>query len=424
MTGTLQIMYAAAWPSWKLVAVLACWLAGTGFGAGLYLRMRRRPELLSASAGSWKGRQLFLNFYLLGGLALLPVLLFGLSTLDDPSVAWLCSALSDDPNRLAGFAPVVYIAGFLAFVVCYSLPYLEALRRGPRRVVAAAPRRFTLRSVVGTLTFQTLVQTGSGFLVWALALWLGSRLGVPRLLSSAVAAIVGMALTQSFWVWWLRRKSVGLLAPEHPAALAAGAALASHGGEGLARRIYLLPAERFPSPNAFVVGLSARDRVIAVTEPLLSTLSPEEVAAVLLHEQGHVREHHTLWLALCLSILATWQLIFITDGQGWLAAAGVPAGLVALAHQLLIYAGTFLWLAFPFALLSRWCERRADHLTLRLGWGQQMADALAALSRHTETPGEWPRWLRYLSTHPSYRERIDALRGDSQSKPIGTATAV
>src|SRR5437588_10971486 len=49
-----------------------------------------------------------------------------------------------------------------------------------------------------------------------------------------------------------------------------------------------------PSPNAFATGRDANHAVVAVTSGILGILSRDELAGVLAHELGHVRNHDIL----------------------------------------------------------------------------------------------------------------------------------
>jgi STE24 endopeptidase len=73
--------------------------------------------------------------------------------------------------------------------------------------------------------------------------------------------------------------------------------------------------------NAAVMGLLGRLRYILVSDSLLQQFTPPQVRAVFGHELGHVRQHHILYLTLCMVALSLWSTI---------GAGGLWAGLVAL----------------------------------------------------------------------------------------------
>src|SRR6188474_1080630 len=78
-------------------------------------------------------------------------------------------------------------------------------------------------------------------------------------------------------------------------------------------RIYLMDN---PQPNAFATGRNPQHAAVAVTTGLLNTLSREEIAGVIAHELGHVKNRDTLimtitaTLAGAISMLANFAFFF------------------------------------------------------------------------------------------------------------------
>src|SRR5881392_2903099 len=74
-----------------------------------------------------------------------------------------------------------------------------------------------------------------------------------------------------------------------------------------------------PSPNAFATGRDANHAVVAATTGILGILSRDELAGVLAHELGHVRNHDILISSIAATVAgaitmlahaAQWAMIF------------------------------------------------------------------------------------------------------------------
>jgi STE24 endopeptidase len=120
--------------------------------------------------------------------------------------------------------------------------------------------------------------------------------------------------------------------------------------------------------NACVTGIIPRFRYVLLTDALVDTMTPVEVAAVFGHEIGHIAHRHLLYFGFffagslgILSLLADG----ISKGVGW--AAGLPwlspwmtpeTGEFAHEAAVLISLGIYFWLVFGY--LSRRFERQAD----------------------------------------------------------------
>jgi heat shock protein HtpX len=191
-------------------------------------------------------------------------------------------------------------------------------------------------------------------------------------------------------------------------------------------RVYIMDN---PQPNAFATGRNPNHAAVAATTGLLNMLTREEVAGVIAHELGHVRNHDTLLmtvtatLAGAISMLAQFGMFFgggQRNNNGGIGLIGtlVMVILAPLAAMLVQMA------------ISRTREYAADEEGARIsGNPEGLASALAkidAAARQIENipaeenpatahlfiinPLSGARMDNLFSTHPSTENRIAALR--------------
>jgi heat shock protein HtpX len=108
-------------------------------------------------------------------------------------------------------------------------------------------------------------------------------------------------------------------------------------------RVYIIDS---PHPNAFATGRNPNHAAVAATTGLLGLLDREEVAAVLAHELGHVRNRDTLIMTMTATIAGAISMIanfgfFFRGGSGRgnplaLLAAMLVAPFAAMIVQLAI----------------------------------------------------------------------------------------
>jgi len=185
-----------------------------------------------------------------------------------------------------------------------------------------------------------------------------------------------------------------------------------------------------PSPNAFATGRDANHAVVAVTTGIVSLLSRDELAGVLAHELGHVRNHDILISSVAATIagaitmlahMAQWAMIF--GGMGRSDDDDGMNPLAALAMIVLApLAATVIHLA-----ISRSREYGADDTGARIhGNPESLARALEKLETATSmrplqvnpavsslfivNPLRGVNLGGLFSTHPPIEERIRRLR--------------
>jgi heat shock protein HtpX len=196
-------------------------------------------------------------------------------------------------------------------------------------------------------------------------------------------------------------------------------------------KIYVIPSE---SPNAFATGRNPQHASVAVTQGILNLLTDEELAGVLAHELGHVRNRDILTssiaatLAGAITILAQtgrFAMIFGGFGGGGNNRDREGGGIAALFMLILApIAATLIQLA-----VSRAREYEADatgaHMT---GNPYALASALQKLDAYSKriplgaTPStahlfivapliSGASFANLFSTHPPIAKRIERLVG-------------
>jgi heat shock protein HtpX len=186
-----------------------------------------------------------------------------------------------------------------------------------------------------------------------------------------------------------------------------------------------------PSPNAFATGRDAQHAVVAVTTGIMGVLSRDELAGVLAHELGHVRNHDILISSVAATIagaitilanIAQWGLIFGGFGRSDDDEGGGNWIVMLLTILLAPIAATIIHLA-----ISRSREFGADETGARIhGNPDSLARALEKLEQATSmrpmqvnpavsalfivNPLKGVTFGSLFSTHPPIEERIRRLR--------------
>jgi STE24 endopeptidase len=286
-------------------------------------------------------------------------------------------------GRLPGFPADVYpTVGALA-LFCGPVPLaVYAAYRGGDDVTRGSPAGFArgYALVVGPATFVTLLSPAIpdgwwlvvGVFLVGLVLATLSPLFVRRI-------VAHRPLTAA--------EARGLSALDLPVYV-----LETGGGGGPS-------ATRGPA-NALAAGVLPGLRCVFVTERLVATLAPDELAAIIAHEVGHHRRRH---VPLRLCAVATFVL-------PWLGATALEIPGAFLAG---------LVLALPATLavfrLVRWTEYDADAYAARRVGPGAMARALRGLGPEADGP----RFTRPFALHPPLDRRVARLDPLDESGPHG-----
>jgi heat shock protein HtpX len=255
----------------------------------------------------------------------------------------------------------------------------------------------------------------------ALFMGLGLAIGGPR---GAVFALL-LAAGMNLFTFWNADKIVlrmhnakEMTAADCPKFVGIVRELAVRAGLPMPR-VYIIDS---PHPNAFATGRNPAHAAVAATTGLLATLDRDEVAAVMAHELGHIRNHDTLVMTMtatiagAISTLANFGFVF-NNGTRANPLAMIAAGFVAPFAALLVQLA-----------ISRTREYGADRAAAEICRNPRaLASALAKLHHAARripnpvvqrnpaaaalyiVPGAGGGRDRLFSTHPDTANRIAAL---------------
>jgi len=126
-------------------------------------------------------------------------------------------------------------------------------------------------------------------------------------------------------------------------------------------RVYLMDS---PQPNAFATGRNPQHAAVCATTGLLNTLSRDEIAGVIGHELGHVRNHDTLTMTItatiagAISMLAQFGMFFRGGNRD-------NSGLGIVGSVLMLILAPLAAMVVQMAI-SRSREYAADNLGARI----------------------------------------------------------
>jgi heat shock protein HtpX len=265
----------------------------------------------------------------------------------------------------------------------------------------------------------------------ALLLWAGQALGGE---SGLVMALIFAGLMNFGAYWWSDKivlrmyRAQEVTANQAPALHGLVRELAQRGGLPMPR-VYVIPED---APNAFATGRNPQHAAVAVTEGLLRMLDRDELAGVIAHELGHVKNRDTLVMTVAATIagavsmlanMAHWGMIFgggrsSDDGEeGGHPAAGLLGVILAPIAAMLIQMA-----------ISRSREFVADETGARLcgnplalagallklqAWSRQVpmtAGTPATAHLFIVNPFSGSGLVRLFSTHPSTEDRVARLQ--------------
>ena len=189
-------------------------------------------------------------------------------------------------------------------------------------------------------------------------------------------------------------------------------------------RVYLMDS---PQPNAFATGRNPQHAAVCATTGLLHTLSRDEVAGVIAHELGHVRNHDTLTMTITATIAGAISML-AQFGVFFGGRRNDNSGLGVVGSLLMLILAPIAAMIVQMAI-SRTREYAADNFGGRVsGRPDALASALIKISHMAEAvpndtaeahPTTAPLFIvnplsgrgmdNLFSTHPSTENRVAAL---------------
>ncbi len=264
----------------------------------------------------------------------------------------------------------------------------------------------------------------------AVIMWVGKMIGGTGGMLIALVFAGGF----NFYAYWYSDKMVlkmyrakPVTAEEAPDIYHLVAELASKAGLPMPA-LYIIPQQ---APNAFATGRNPDNAVVALTEGLIRYMNRDELAGVIAHELGHIKNRDMLIQTLAatmagavmmLATLARWSAIFggiggRDEGEGGgifgLLLMSIIAPLAAMLIQMAI---------------SRSREYLADSTSAQItGNSEGLASALDKLNAYSKqipmkaepatahmfiaNPLSGQSMMHLFSTHPPIEKRIARLSG-------------
>lgn len=179
--------------------------------------------------------------------------------------------------------------------------------------------------------------------------------------------------------------------------------------------IYVMDSSRRSTiANAYFTGFGKRKRIV-LYDTLIQQLTTDEIVAVLAHEIGHYRHHHTIisiFTSLATSLL-TFFLMGLTLKYNLCAGA---IGCVASFHVNMYFFYTLYdpidtIISLGSNAISRRHEYQADAFARENGYAEQQISALKKLSANSlSNPTPHPLFVFFHYSHPTLVDRIKSLR--------------
>ncbi|MFA6778809.1 MAG: M48 family metallopeptidase [Paludibacteraceae bacterium] len=176
-------------------------------------------------------------------------------------------------------------------------------------------------------------------------------------------------------------------------------------------------SKRSTKANAYFSGLGAKKRIV-LYDTLISTLTTEEIVAVLAHEIGHYKKKHTRTM-LILSLINSGVIFFILSlvlgrySEDFAEALGsqTPSFQLSLIVFGVLYTPISTLLGVGLNVISRKNEYEADYFAKSNGLAQPLGEALKKLSiTSLSNLNPHPAYVFFHYSHPTILQRLQNLK--------------
>jgi STE24 endopeptidase len=256
-------------------------------------------------------------------------------------------------------------------------------------------------------------------LLSAAALWLIGQ-APERWWLYVWALFVGASLLMTFLAPYVIEPLFFRMKPLHVPGLEEEVrALAERAGVHLSRVLEVDASRRSSHSNAYFTGIGAVKRVV-LFDTLFASMSHGEILAILAHELGHWRKHHSLYRTLwsfAVALGALYLAFRLAPSDGLPALVGL--GEASFAARLFILGVVGSVLTFPLTPLASYWSRRhewqADAYATELQRRpEDLASALSKLaSENLSNLHPHPLYAAFYYSHPPMPERIRKLQASA-----------
>ncbi|NVO02936.1 MAG: M48 family metallopeptidase [Bacteroidetes bacterium] len=176
-------------------------------------------------------------------------------------------------------------------------------------------------------------------------------------------------------------------------------------------------SKRSTKANAYFTGFGSQKRIV-LYDTLIKDHSTEELVAVLAHEVGHYKKHHTIY-GMIISIIQTGFVFFILslfiDNPELSKALGTtkPSFHIGILAFGLLYSPISLISGLLMSIISRKHEYQADQFAKGTYGFIHLKSALIKLSANNLSnlnPHPWYVFIHY--SHPTLLQRIKAMESN------------